>query len=148
MGYIEGENREQNLLFPESLDEYVEKESPLRLFDTFVESLDFKNLEFERETPRAERRPEYNPRDLMKLYIYSYYYRLRSSRPLARECKVNLEIMWLIGKFRPDFRPIANFRKDNKTAIRKVFKEFNRSVIKWTSSAMTESRLTEVSSRR
>lgn len=62
----------------------------------------------------------------MRLYIYSYYYRLRSSRQIARECKVNLEIMWLIGKLRPDFRTIANFRKDNKTAIRKVFKEFNR----------------------
>ena len=126
MGYIEGKNRRQNLLFPESLEEYVEKESPVRLFDAFVESLDFKSLEFERETPRAEGRPGYNPRDLMRLYIYSYYYRLRSSRQIARECKVNLEIMWLIGKLRPDFRTIANFRKDNKTAIRKVFKEFNR----------------------
>lgn len=126
MGYIEGENRRQNLLFPESLEEYIEKENPVRLFDAFVESLDFKNLEFLRETPRAEGRPGYNPRDLMRLYIYSYYYRLRSSRQIARECKVNLEIMWLIGKLRPDFRTIANFRKDNKTAIRKVFKEFNR----------------------
>ena len=126
MGYIEGENRKQNLLFPESLDEYVEKESPVRLFDAFVESLDFKQLEFDRETPKTEGRPGYNPRDLMKLYIYSYYYRLRSSRQIARECKVNLEIMWLIGKLKPDFRTIANFRKDNKSAIRKVFKEFNR----------------------
>lgn len=126
MGYIEGENRKQNLLFPESLDEYVEKESPVRLFDAFVESLDFKQLEFDRETPKTEGRPGYNPRDLMKLYIYSYYYRLRSSRQIARECKVNLEIMWLIGKLKPDFRTIANFRRDNKTAIRKVFKEFNR----------------------
>ena len=126
MGYIEGENRKQNLLFPERLEEYVEKESPVRLFDAFVESLDFKELEFNRETPKAEGRPGYNPRDLMKLYIYSYYYRLRSSRQIARECKVNLEIMWLIGKLTPDFRTIANFRKDNKTAIRKVFKEFNR----------------------
>lgn len=126
MGYIEGENRRQNLLFPESLEEYIEKENPVRLFDAFVESLDFKNLEFERETPKAEGRPGYNPRDLMKLYIYSYYYRLRSSLQIARECKVNLEIMWLIGKLRPDFRTIANFRKDNKNAIRKVFKEFNR----------------------
>ena len=126
MGYIEGENRKQNLLFPESLDEYVEKESPVRLFDAFVESLDFKALEFNRETPKIEGRPGYNPRDLMKLYIYSYYYRLRSSRQIARECKVNLEIMWLIGKLTPDFRTIANFRKDNKIAIRKVFKEFNR----------------------
>ena len=126
MGYIEGENRKQNLLFPESLDEYVEKESPVRLFDAFIESLDFKQLEFDRETPKTEGRPGYNPRDLMKLYIYSYYYRLRSSRQIARECKVNLEIMWLIGKLKPDFRTIANFRKDNKIAIRKVFKEFNR----------------------
>lgn len=80
MGYIEEENRRQSLLFSESLEEYVEKESPVRLFDAFVESLDFKNLEFERETPRSEGRPEYNPRDLMRLYIYIYYYRLRSSR--------------------------------------------------------------------
>ena len=126
MGYIEGENRKQNLLFPESLDEYVEDESPVRLFDAFVESLDFKALEFNRDTPKSEGRPGYNPRDLMRLYIYSYYYRIRSSRQIARECKVNLEIMWLIGKLAPDFRTIANFRKDNKSAIRKVFKEFNR----------------------
>ena len=126
MRYIEGENRKQNLLFPESLDEYVIKESPVRLFEAFVESLDFKELEFNRETPKAEGRPGYDPRDLMKLYIYSYYYRLRSSRQIARECKVNLEIMWLIGKLTLDFRTIANFRKDNKKSIREVFKEFNR----------------------
>lgn len=126
MGYIEGENRKQNLLFPESLEEYVEKESPVRLFDAFVDRLDFRDLGFERETPKTEGRPGYNPRDLMKLYIYSYYYRLRSSRQIARECRVNLEIMWLIGKLSPDFRTIANFRRDNKEAIRKVFREFNR----------------------
>lgn len=126
MGYIEGENRKQNLLFPECLDEYVGKESPVRLFDAFVDRLDFKELEFCRETPKAEGRPGYDPRDLMKLYIYGYYYRLRSSRQMARECRVNLEIMWLIGKLTPDFRTIANFRRDNKKAIRKVFKEFNR----------------------
>ena len=126
MRYIEGENRKQNLLFPESLDEYVIKDSPARMLEAFVESLDFKELEFNRETPKAEGRPGYDPRDLMKLYIYSYYYRLRSSRQIARECKVNLEIMWLIGKLTLDFRTIANFRKDNKKSIREVFKEFNR----------------------
>ena len=126
MGYIEGENRKQNLLFPESLEEYVEKESPVRLFDAFVDKLDFRDLEFERGTPKTEGRPGYNPRDLMKLYVYSYYYRLRSSRQIARECRVNLEIMWLIGKLTPDFRTIANFRRDNKESIRKVFREFNR----------------------
>lgn len=126
MGYIERENRKQGLLFPETLDDYVEQESPVRLFDAFVDSLDFTDLNFQRETPKAEGRPGYDPRDLMKLYIYSYFYRLRSSRQIARECKVNVEIMWLIGKLTPDFRTISNFRKDNKEAIRKVFKEFNR----------------------
>ena len=126
MGYINGENSKQHLLFPSCLDECIEDESPVRLFDAFVNKLDFKNFGFERETPKAEGRPGYNPRDLMKLYIYSYYYRLRSSRQIARECKVNIEIMWLIGKLTPDFRTIANFRKNNQKAIRKVFKEFNR----------------------
>lgn len=126
MGYIEGENRKQKLLFPESLDEYVTEESPVRLFDAFADSLDITALEFDRSTPKEEGRPGYNPRDLIKLYIYGYYYHIRSSRQLERACKVNLEVMWLIRKLTPDFRTIANFRRDNKTAIRKVFKEFNR----------------------
>ncbi len=116
MGYIEGENRKQNLLFPERMEEYVEEESPARLFDAFVEKLDISKLGFCRSIAKDEGRPGYNPRDMLKLYIYGYYYHIRSSRQLARACKVNLEVMWLIKKLSPDFRTIANFRKDNKVA--------------------------------
>ena len=126
MGYIVGEDRKQNLLFPVSLEEYITEESPVRLFDAFVNKLDLKELNFLRETPKKEGRPGYDPRDMLKLYIYSYYYRIRSSRQIERECTVNLEIMWLIGKLTPDFRTIANFRKDNAEGLKKVLKEFNK----------------------
>lgn len=124
MAYIEGEDRKQ-LMFPECLDDYVAKDSPVRLFDAFVDSLDFTALGFKRSKPSNEGRPGYDPRDLMKLFIYAYFYAIRSSRKIARECFVNLELMWLINKLTPDFRTISDFRKDNAEAIKKVFKEFN-----------------------
>lgn len=96
------------------------------LFDAFVDSLDMDKLKFIRSTPKDTGSPGYDPRDLLKLYIYGYFYQVRSSRKLARECKCNVEVMWLLGKLYPDFRTISDFRKDNKDSITKVFKEFNK----------------------
>lgn len=126
MAYVKGENRHQYTLFPDCIDDYIESDSPVRLFDAFVASLDMEALGFIRSVSNEEGRPSYDPRDLLRLYIYGYFYSVRSSRRLARECKCNIEVMWLIGKLTPDFRTISDFRKDNKEAIRKIFKEFNR----------------------
>lgn len=126
MAYIKGKNRQQYTMFPECIDDYVECDSPVRLFDAFVDSLSMNELGFVRSTPKEEGRPGYDPRDLLRIYIYGYFYSIRSSRRLERECKCNIEVMWLTGKLTPDFRTISDFRKDNKEAIKKIFKEFNR----------------------
>lgn len=126
MAYKKGSDRRQRVLFPDCIDEYVEADAPVRLFDAFVDSLDMDGLSFVRSTPAETGTPGYDPRDLLKLYIYGYFYQVRSSRKLARECKCNIEVMWLLGKLTPDFRTISDFRKDNKGSITKVYKEFNR----------------------
>ena len=126
MAYITGADRRQRILFPDCIDEYVEADAPVRLFDAFVDSLKLDELGFVRSTPAETGTPGYDPRDLLKLYIYGYFYQVRSSRKLARECKCNVEVMWLLNKLTPDFRTISDFRKDNKEAITKVYKEFNR----------------------
>ena len=124
--YIKGLDRQQRTMFPDYIDEYVEADAPVRLFDNFVNNLDMDELGFIRAMPKQTGTPGYDPRDLLKLYIYGYFYQVRSSRRLERECCCNIEVMWLICKLRPDFRTIADFRKDNRTAIAKVFKEFNK----------------------
>ena len=126
MAYIIGSDRRQRVLFPDCIDEYVEADAPVRLFDAFIDRLKMDELGFIRSTPAETGTPGYDPRDLLKLYIYGYFYQVRSSRKLARECKCNVEVMWLLGKLSPDFRTISDFRKDNKEAITKVYKEFNR----------------------
>ena len=126
MAYKKGSDRRQRILFPDCIDEYVEADAPVRLFDAFVDSLNIEELGFIRSTPKKKGTPGYDPRDLLKLYIYGYFYQVRSSRKLARECKCNVEVMWLLSKLSPDFRTISDFRKDNKESIEKVFKEFNR----------------------
>ena len=126
MAYKKGKERQQKVLFPDCIDDYVEEDAPVRLFDAFVDSLDMDKLQFIRSTPKDTGGPGYDPRDLLKLYIYGYFYQVRSSRKLARECKCNVEVMWLLGKLHPDFRTISDFRKDNKDSITKVFKEFNK----------------------
>lgn len=126
MAYRKGEDRRQKVFFPDCIDEYVEDDAPVRLFDAFVNSLSMKALSFVRSVPKDTGTPGYDPRDLLKLYIYGYFYQVRSSRKLARECKCNVEVMWLLGKLYPDFRTISDYRKDNKDSITKVFKEFNR----------------------
>ena len=126
MAYKKGEDRRQRIFFPDCIDEYVEADAPVRLFDAFVDSLKMDELGFIRSTPAETGAPGYNPCDLLKLYIYGYFYQIRSSRKLARECKCNVEVMWLLSKLTPDFRTISDFRKDNKVAITKVYKEFNK----------------------
>ena len=126
MAYKKGEDRRQRTLFPDCIDDYVGQDAPVRLIDAFIEHLDMEKLGFQRFVPADTGAPGYDPRDLMKLYVYGYYYEVRSSRKLARQCMINIEVMWLLSKLTPDFRTIADFRKDNKEAIEKTFKEFNR----------------------
>lgn len=126
MAYKKGEDRRQKVLFPDCIDDYVGQDAPVRLMDAFIDRLDMEKLGFQRFVPADTGAPGYDPRDLMKLYVYGYYYEVRSSRKLARQCSVNIEVMWLLSKLTPDFRTIADFRKDNKEAIEKTFREFNR----------------------
>lgn len=131
MPYVEGEDRNQNTLFPEAIDDYITSDNPVRVIDAFVNSLDMKELGFNRDEPNINGRPSYNPRDLLKLYLYGYLNRIRSSRKLETEAARNLELLWLLRKLKPDFKTIADFRKDNNEAIKKVFKEFNMLCKDW-----------------
>jgi len=127
-GYIKGkENTVQYSILPICYDEIISEENPVRVLEVFVESLDMKKLNFknaEREESKAGR-PSYNPKDLLKLYLYGYFNGIRSSRKLAKECERNIEVFWLIKELKPDFRTISNFRKDNIQNMKKVFKEFS-----------------------
>ncbi len=123
MPYIKGVSRDQVTLLPDCLDNYVSEENPVRVIDAFVEHLNIAALGFKAEAA-AEGRPGYDPRDLLKLYIYGYQNKIRSSRRLQREAGRNVELMWMLGKIVPDFRCIADFRKDNAAAIKGVFREF------------------------
>ncbi|MDG6921000.1 MAG: transposase [Nitrososphaerota archaeon] len=122
--HIGGLSREQVILLPDVLDDYVDEENPVRFVDAFVDGLDLKKLGFRRVEPEETGRPPYDPSDLLKLYVYGYLNQIRSSRKLARECQRNVEVMWLMKKLAPDFKTIADFRKDNIDCIKPVFKEF------------------------
>jgi transposase len=126
MDYIEGTNRDQTLLFPESLDEYVSENNPVRFIDAFVESLDLQALGFKHAVLQETGRPPYHPSVLLKLYVYGYLNRIRSSRLLEKEAHRNVEVLWLTGKLAPDHKTIANFRRDNRKAIREVCRAFTR----------------------
>jgi len=123
-GFVEGVDRAQNTLFPPSLDEYVAEDNPVRAVDVFVEGLDLGKLGFGKVLPLATGRPGYDPKTMLKIYIYGYLNRVPSSRRLERECQRNLELIWLTGGLAPDFKTIADFRKDNGEAIGKVCREF------------------------
>lgn len=122
--FIQGENRTQVTLLPESLDGYVSDTNPVRVVDVFVGELDLGKLGFEGVVPAETGRPAYHPADLLKIYIYGYLNRIQSSRRLEREAQRNVELMWLTGRLMPDFKTIANFRKDNGKAIRAVCRQF------------------------
>ncbi len=122
-GFIEGEDRNQATLFPERIDDYVAEDSPVRVVDVFIDDLDISGLGFRTE-PNATGRPSYHPKMMLKLYVYGYLNRVQSSRRLEREAQRNVELMWLTGRLAPDFKTIADFRKDNGEAIRLVCREF------------------------
>lgn len=126
MAYIKGQDRHQRTLFPDCIDDYIEEDAPVRLLDVFIDRLDLDKLGFVHTDADAVGHPPYDPRDLLKIYVYGYYYSVRSSRQLARQCKCNIELMWLVNRLTPDFRTISDFRKDNVSAITGVFKEFNK----------------------
>jgi transposase len=122
--FIEGESRTQSILLPASLEDYVADTNPVRVVDVFVDELDLGKLGFDGVDPAATGRPSYHPAVLLKLYIYGYLNRIQSSRRLEREAQRNVELMWLTGRLVPDFKTIANFRKDNGKAIRAVCRQF------------------------
>jgi transposase len=124
--FVHGEARSQMSLLPECLDDYVTEDNPVRVVEAFVDALDLEKLEFSGVVPQATGRPSYHPSVMLKIYIYGYLNRVHSSRRLERECQRNIELMWLIGRLAPDFKTIANFRKDNGSGIRRVCKQFVR----------------------
>ena len=117
MSYIRGEDRDQTALLPAAIEDYVTADAPVRVIDAFVDGLDVRGLGFGRSEPAGIGRPPYDPRDLLKLYVYGYLNEVRSSRRLERECWRNIEVMWLLRRLAPDFKTIADFRRDNSAAI-------------------------------
>jgi transposase len=124
MPHIAGHNRSQALLLPESVDDYVGPENPVRFIDAFVEGLDLAAAGFVRVAPQVTGRPGYAPKDLLKLYVYGYLNRVRSSRRLEAETHRNIEVIWLLRHLKPDFKTIADFRRDNRKAFRPIFRQF------------------------
>jgi transposase len=125
MSYQQGLDRSQVQLLPACLEDYVSADSPVRFIEAFVEGLDLKGLGFQRAEPADTGRPAYDPADLLKLYIYGYLNRIRSSRRLEAESRRNLELIWLLRGLHPDFKTVADFRKDNRACFKSVFRQFN-----------------------
>jgi len=125
MNHIKGNDRDQLTLFPDALDDYISQDSPVRFIDAFVDSLDLNRLAFRHATLQETGRPPYHPADLLKLYLYGYLNHIRSSRQLEREAHRNVEVMWLIRRLSPDFKTIADFRRNNREPIRRVCREFS-----------------------
>jgi transposase len=124
MAHIPGHDRSQMLLLPETVDDYVGPDNPVRFIEAFVDGLDLEAAGFARVEPKPTGRPGYAPADLLKLYIYGYLNRVRSSRRLEAEAGRNLEVIWLLRHLQPDFKTIADFRRDNRNAFRQVFRAF------------------------
>jgi len=122
--FVQGADRTQSILLPEQLDDYVSEDNPVRAVDVFVDSLDLATLGFEGINPAQTGRPSYHPSVLLKIYIYGYLNRVQSSRRLEREAQRNVELMWLTSRLTPDFKTIADFRRDNGTAILNVCRQF------------------------
>jgi transposase len=122
--FVEGDDRKQVALLPECVDDYIGQDNPVRVIDVFVDELDLTELGFNGATPAVTGRPSYHPGVMLKVYIYGYLNRVPSSRRLERECQRNVEMMWLTGRLAPDFKTIADFRRDNGAAIRNVCRRF------------------------
>lgn len=123
MRYIHGENRYQQIMFPDSIDKYIEADNTVRVIDAFVDSLVLEELGFKISVSHTGR-PPYNPSDILKLYIYGYFNKIRSSRKLETETKRNIELMWLLNKLSPDHKTISRFRKENAPVLKNVFRSF------------------------
>ena len=124
MQHIQGTSRDQLTLFPDSVDDYIAPDNPVRFLDAFIDTLDLQALGFRHALLEETGRPPYHPGDLLKLYVYGYFNRIRSSRMLEREAQRNLEALWLLRRLTPDFKTIADFRKDNRAAIQQVSRQF------------------------
>ena len=128
MAYRYGDRR-QKMLFPQSIDEYIPQDAPVRAYDVFVDALDFDQLGIQIE-PDKVGCPQYDPKIMLKLLVYGYSYGVRSSRKLERETHYNLSFIWLSGGLKPDFKTIAEFRRNNKAALANVLKQCARLCIK------------------
>ena len=126
MAYIEGEQRSQHTLFPTTLDELIPQDHVCRVIEAFVGRLDMATLGFVRSEPAETGRPGYDPRDLLKLYLYGYLWQIRSSRRLETECQRNVEVMWLLGRLVPDYKSIAEFRRMHREAVTEAGAELVR----------------------
>ena len=126
MSYIHGEARNQQALFPVALDDLVPTDHVCRVIEAFVESLDFRKLGFVRAEAADTGRPGYDPRDLLKLYLYGYLQQVRSSRRLEAECRRNVEVMWLLGRLAPDYKSIAEFRRLHREAVTEADRKSTR----------------------
>ncbi len=124
MKYIKGQDKSQMNLFPNYIEDYVREDNPVRVIEAFVESLDLTVAGFIRTIPKETGRPSYYPKDLLKLYVYGYFNKIRSSQKLMAECTRNVELFYLLRKLTPDFRTISDFRKDNAKALKSVFRAF------------------------
>jgi len=124
MNHLRGLPREQRVLLPDAVEDYVAPEAPVRFIDAFVGTLDLRALGFAKAIAAPTGRPPYDPGDLLRLYLYGYLHRLRSSRLLERECARNLEVIWLVRAIKPDFKTIADFRKDNKKPLQQTCRQF------------------------
>ena len=124
MGYISGESREQSVLFPGTLDDYIERDNPVRAIEAFAEGRDMSQLGFERAEAAETGRPGFDPRDMVKLYLYGYLNGIRSSRKLEKEAQRNVEVLWLLKKLAPDYKTIADFRRDTLKPLNGLFTEF------------------------
>lgn len=125
MSFVEGTSRDQETMFPPALEDYVSEDNPVRFLDAFIGKLDMVKLEFQYAEPKETGRRPYDPGDMLRLYVYGYLNRVRSSRRLEQETHRNVEVMWLMRNLRPDHKTIAEFRRANKKAIRGVFREFS-----------------------
>lgn len=124
MAHLSGTDRSQLLLLPDAVDDYVGPDNSIRFIEAFVDGLDLADAGFERVTAKETGRPGFDPADMLKLYIYGYINRVRSSRRLQAETHRNIEAIWLLRHLKPNFRTIAAFRWVNRSAFRKVFREF------------------------
>ena len=124
MGYIQGEGRQQSSLFPPTLEELVPEDYLVRVIEAYVARLNIQMMGFSKAQPLKTGRPAYDPADLLKLYLYGYFQRIRSSHRLKTECQRNIEVMWLLGRLAPNFKTIAGFRKDNSAVFQVTCKAF------------------------